>query len=201
MPKRKAKSVAKPKLRSPVCKPCWELKYCPYGPLVEFSPLSPEQFGLRSIRRIHKEVVDGFANGDNKTEREIAAEVERFLWSEPGQWEYIKQFDSTDLACNVFGHVCPVFIVAEAFTETKEGRRHSREIPRDVMLRVVRRDGQICQRCNEAVRDDEAEFDHIIPYAKGGPTTAENLRLVHRSCNRRKSDSLDELLWKRDHPA
>jgi hypothetical protein len=26
---------------SRVCKPCWELKYCPYGPLVEQSPLLP----------------------------------------------------------------------------------------------------------------------------------------------------------------
>src|SRR5438309_2343790 len=24
-----------------VCKPCWELKYCPYGPLVEDFPLPP----------------------------------------------------------------------------------------------------------------------------------------------------------------
>src|SRR5258708_21948016 len=24
-----------------VCKPCWELKYCPYGPLVEQSPCIP----------------------------------------------------------------------------------------------------------------------------------------------------------------
>jgi hypothetical protein len=24
-----------------VCKPCWELRYCPYGPLVEQSPLLP----------------------------------------------------------------------------------------------------------------------------------------------------------------
>jgi hypothetical protein len=24
-----------------VCKPCWELRYCPYGPLVEDFPLSP----------------------------------------------------------------------------------------------------------------------------------------------------------------
>ena len=24
-----------------VCKPCWELKYCPYGPLVENFPLLP----------------------------------------------------------------------------------------------------------------------------------------------------------------
>ena len=24
-----------------ICKPCWELKYCPYGPLVEQFPLLP----------------------------------------------------------------------------------------------------------------------------------------------------------------
>ena len=24
-----------------ICKPCWELKYCPYGPLVEDFPLPP----------------------------------------------------------------------------------------------------------------------------------------------------------------
>src|SRR6266550_9283424 len=24
-----------------VCKPCWELRYCPYGPLVEQAPLLP----------------------------------------------------------------------------------------------------------------------------------------------------------------
>ena len=24
-----------------VCKPCWELKYCPYGPFVEQSPILP----------------------------------------------------------------------------------------------------------------------------------------------------------------
>ncbi|MFN7528967.1 MAG: hypothetical protein ACK5QA_16305, partial [Dolichospermum sp.] len=29
------------KRSSQVCKPCWELKYCPYGPFVEHSPLLP----------------------------------------------------------------------------------------------------------------------------------------------------------------
>jgi hypothetical protein len=32
-----------------VCKPCWEIKYCPYGPLVEEFPLS-EEHGERSCR-------------------------------------------------------------------------------------------------------------------------------------------------------
>lgn len=188
----------KPKLETDVCKPCWELKYCPYGPLVEFFPLHPELSDFGEIKIIHDEVTDGFRNGENHTESEIMDEVRRFLFSEPSQWEYIKQFDATDLGCNVFGHICPVFLTAEPFTETKEGRRVSREIPRDVLLKVVRRDGQICQKCGEPVADNEVELDHLIPYSKGGPTTAENLRLVHRKCNRKKSNSLDELLWRRD---
>ena len=33
---------------SRVCKPCWELKYCPYGPLVEQLPLLPLTSGAVS---------------------------------------------------------------------------------------------------------------------------------------------------------
>jgi 5-methylcytosine-specific restriction endonuclease McrA len=36
------------------------------------------------------------------------------------------------------------------------------------MLKVVRRDDYICQECHEHVKDDEIEFDHIIPFSKGG---------------------------------
>jgi 5-methylcytosine-specific restriction endonuclease McrA len=62
------------------------------------------------------------------------------------------------------------------------------------MLKVVRRDGQICQACQQPVRDDEVEFDHLIPVARGGPVTADNLRLLCRPCNRAKRDSLSELV-------
>jgi hypothetical protein len=99
-----------------------------------------------------------------------------------------------DISCRVFGHICPVFFMAEPLTETIDCRKATRSVPRDVMLKVVRRDGQICQKCNKPVRDDEVEFDHVIPFSKGGTSTAENLRLVHRDCNRRKSDSLEEIL-------
>ena len=62
------------------------------------------------------------------------------------------------------------------------------------MLKVVRRDSQRCQMCNKYVHDNEIEFDHIIPFSKGGPTTTENIRILCRSCNRKKSDSLKEIL-------
>lgn len=161
---------------------------------MEFFPLHPKESDLPDIKRVHQDVVAGFAKGKNKTEGEVMQEVQRFLFSEPSQWKYMAEFDNEELGCNIFGHICPVVLTAEPFTETKEGRRVGRTIPRDVMLKVVRRDGQICQRCGEPVPDNEVEFDHIIAYSKGGPTTADNLRLVHRKCNRKKSNSLEELL-------
>jgi HNH endonuclease len=192
------KPTKKPRLKSDVCKPCWELKYCPYGPLVEQFPLHPEMGGLTQIRRLHREVKRELSDGTRKTDAQYWELVERFQFSAPGRWEWISKFNTEELGCNVFGHICPVFFMAEPFTETKEGRRIGRSIPRDIMLKVVRRDGQICQICNNPVRDDDVEFDHIIPFSKGGPMTAENLRLVCRPCNREKTDSLKELLWDRD---
>lgn len=39
-----------------VCKPCWELKYCPYGPFVEQSPLLPP---TRQSATAHNEHLKG----------------------------------------------------------------------------------------------------------------------------------------------
>jgi hypothetical protein len=154
------------------CKPCWELKYCPYGPLVEFFPLfsnDPEYPTIWPNNRVMQYVSDG-------------------------THEYLKKCDPSILSCNVFGHVCPVFMMAEPFTETKASRLSGRYIPRDIMLKVVRRDNYICQMCSSHILDNEIEIDHIIPHSKGGPTAPENLRLLCRDCNREKSDSLAALL-------
>jgi HNH endonuclease len=195
-----AKRAPKPRLKKEVCKPCWELKYCPYGPLVEQFPLHPEFGSLADIKRLHRRVKAELSDGKRKSHQAWWELIERFQYSSPRRWEWISQYQTEELGCNVFGHICPVFFTAEPFTETKAGRRIGRSIPRDIMLKVVRRDGQICQSCHQPVRDDEVEFDHVIPFSMGGPMTAENLRLSCRRCNREKSDSLDELLWQRNQP-
>ena len=84
--------------------------------------------------------------------------------------------------CNVFGHVCPVFFAAEASTETSTERRRGRYIRFDVKMRVVRRDNYT------HLKDDEVEFDHIIPVSKGGSSEEHNIRLTCFDCNRDKSD-------------
>jgi hypothetical protein len=184
----------KSRLKHDVCKPCWELKYCPYGPLVEFFPFITDEPSLHDVKQSYDSWISAVKKGELKTQEEIYKAIECILLLEPERWEWINQFRPEDLVCANFGHVCPVFITAEPFTETKEGRRYSRSIPRDVMLQVVRRDGQICRACRKNVPDDEVEFDHIIPYSRGGPTTVSNLRLLCRTCNRKKKDSLEDIV-------
>jgi len=124
-----------------VCKPCWEIKYCPYGPLVEAFPLAENRH---------------------------------------------------DKSCRIFGHDCPVFYVAEPLTETKELRNISRSIPRIVQFRVLKRENQICSECGNSVKDEDVEFDHIIPWSKGGCSDEHNIRLLCYKCNRKKGSRFEE---------
>lgn len=122
-----------------VCKPCWEIKYCPYGPLVESFPLSDER---------------------------------------------------TEKSCRIFGHDCPVFTVAEPFTETRELRRVSRSIHRATQFRVVRRDNHQCQLCQKLLTDEDVQFDHFIPWSTGGSSDESNLRVLCKSCNQERGNRL-----------
>ena len=124
-----------------VCKPCWEIKYCPYGSLVEVFPLAEHR---------------------------------------------------SDKSCRIFGHDCPVFYVAEPLTETKELRNISRSIPRSVQFRVLKRENQICSECGGPVKDEDVEFDHIIPWSKGGCSDEYNVRLLCYKCNRKKGSRFEE---------
>ena len=50
------------------------------------------------------------------------------------------------------------------------------------------RQGGVCPHCGEHFELSEMHADHIKPWAKGGPTTAENCQMLCRDCNLKKSD-------------
>jgi 5-methylcytosine-specific restriction endonuclease McrA len=52
---------------------------------------------------------------------------------------------------------------------------------------VIRRDGWICHICGGLVLREELSFDHIIPLAKGGMHSNDNLAVAHRKCNTSKA--------------
>lgn len=293
-----------------ICKPCWELKYCPYGPFVEQSPLLPilrkdaikqinylkkcletntlgevinlseeelekekyiysilkenprftlidifkemrdeemintaslEGKGLHELyapplENLHKYQIP-FPFQEEETERrqkfldyimnlELTPELKNRIKNKlttletvinTGVKDYRKPLDSLrrkafekDVAnfspekypeiipevireseCNIFGHVCPVFFVAESITETTEKRRRGRYISFKTKMRVVRRDNYTCQECGKHLMDNEVEFDHIIPVSKGGSSEEHNIRLTCFDCNREKTDKVN----------
>ena len=172
-----------------VCKPCWELKYCPYGTLVEQFPLpSPtKEEAIEHNKFLKSHLEKGTFSGWRK--KVFEKEVKEF---DPKKYPYKQSKEVIERSCNVFGHICPVFFVNEPFTETKDMRRISRNIPREMMLRIVRRDNYTCQICGKHLKDDELEFDHKIPFARGGSGEEHHIRLVCRKCNRSKGSKIPE---------
>ena len=58
-----------------------------------------------------------------------------------------------------------------------------RNIPNSVKNEVFRRDNGRCTRCQGTYK---LEYDHIVPYAMGGESTVDNLRILCFSCNQRR---------------
>ncbi len=181
-----------------VCKPCWELKYCPYGPLVEDFPLMPSTRKQAEEHNVYlKRCLESGRLGTDLDKPLDDERREKF-----DRW--VAEFDPDDhpdeipsvldeASCRVFGHFCPVIYVAEPFTETSEARRMTRYIPAAVKMRVARRDNYMCQEpgCNKQLKDYEIEFDHIIPVSRGGSSEEHNIRVTCLEHNRRKGNRVD----------
>lgn len=165
------------------CKPCWELKYCPYGPLVEQFPLPRI---IRSDAIQHNEFLKQQLNAgayDASHKRMFSTQVKNF---DPRNFPEQIPEEEDFMGCHIFGHYCPVFFVGEAFTETGDLRRGNSSISFQTKLRVARRDNYTCQECGRLLREFELEFDHIIPRSVGGTSDEHNIRVTCLKCNRKK---------------
>jgi 5-methylcytosine-specific restriction endonuclease McrA len=61
--------------------------------------------------------------------------------------------------------------------------KQSRRIPQDVITSVYQRDQGKCVQCGAS---QYLEYDHIIPFSKGGGSTINNVQLLCHGCNLRK---------------
>ena len=96
------------------------------------------------------------------------------------------------------GRICPnCYMSLEMSTSCKhcgwfkinnvEREQRSRRIPTAVKREVWRRDNGRCAECGSRER---LEYDHIIPFSKGGSNTVRNVELLCEKCNRSKHNKI-----------
>jgi len=74
-----------------------------------------------------------------------------------------------------------------SFDEEDDKPKRSRRISQSVKDKVWNRDGGKCVLCGS---NENIEFDHIVPFSKGGANTYRNIQILCESCNRKKSDNI-----------
>jgi hypothetical protein len=63
-----------------------------------------------------------------------------------------------------------------------------KQIPSWLKQKVWDRDGGRCVICGS---DENLQYDHDIPVARGGATTVKNIRILCKSCNKRKGARIE----------
>jgi hypothetical protein len=77
--------------------------------------------------------------------------------------------------------------LAAKFTTGLDKLNKRTRIPTEVRIFVWQRDGGKCITCDS---NENLEYDHIIPFSKGGSNTERNLQLLCSKCNLMKSDKI-----------
>lgn len=70
---------------------------------------------------------------------------------------------------------------------TRRARRRGTQVEPVSRRAVWERDGGICHICLDPVAFEEMHLDHVMPLAKGGTHTYDNVAPTHASCNLHKA--------------
>lgn len=76
--------------------------------------------------------------------------------------------------------------VEVALIKKRSKEKRNRKIPASLRKAVLNRDDHSCARCGQ---NSDLTIDHVFPFSKGGGHELENLRVLCKSCNERKSDA------------
>lgn len=102
-------------------------------------------------------------------------------------WDFYKLRKGSPLYRGITFNSNPNFVPTETNYNNIKNDEPSRRISQRVMDKVWNRDGGKCVQCGS---NEKLEFDHIIPFSKGGSNTYRNIQLLCEKCNRSKSNNI-----------
>lgn len=76
--------------------------------------------------------------------------------------------------------------ILRGFENLLDDRR--RKIPKEIKRQVWKRDKGMCIECGSKLN---LEYDHIIPFSKGGSNSVLNIQLLCQKCNNKKRDKIE----------
>jgi Holliday junction resolvasome RuvABC ATP-dependent DNA helicase subunit len=79
------------------------------------------------------------------------------------------------------------YLCGKRDADEEGGTVPSRHIPQNVRAIVYRRDGGKCKHCGSR---ENLEYDHMVPFSRGGNNHENNIELLCRTCNRKKHDKI-----------
>ena len=138
----------------------------------------------RDLRRIEDGIaIEGAAAVTDDLDRTLWRTEDGYYWDDDGldaeavallAWDRLRRQDARVERLRKI----------RASEEAVVGARRER-IPEDVRLFVWTRDEGRCVRCGA---EEDLQFDHVIPVARGGGNAPENIQVLCGPCNRAKSD-------------
>jgi hypothetical protein len=76
---------------------------------------------------------------------------------------------------------------APKLEKIKDERKARKALTNEIMSAVWARDEGMCVECGST---DDLQFDHMVPYSKGGSSTVENLRILCQPCNSSRGNKI-----------
>lgn len=131
---------------------------------------------------IKSKVDEYFRNKEIELENELKETLRQQILQE--QKEKLEKLKINQLKEQLRSEMLQNGLITE---EIDEDTRSREPIPQEIQDKVWNRDGGKCVKCGSR---EKLEFDHIIPFSKGGSNTYRNLQLLCEKCNRLKSNKI-----------
>lgn len=126
--------------------------------------------------------IEYFQRPDETYDFENPIQFEAITWE---QWICLKV-----RSCDLVVHTSRLQIRIPTVVVCTEYGAVPMAVPRLTAQNVYKRDGATCQYTGKKLQDGEWNLDHVIPRAKGGKTTWDNVVVCDRQLNSAKGDKL-----------